>query len=458
LVNPTATLADTIERYCEVAVDKINILEQIKENNNLLSLPQTLSEILNEVGKENFSADSLAKIILRDPSLTGKILQVANSPFYQRLSEIKTVQQAVSVLGITTVKCMALSTSVMHPDKVAVESGIDPKSFFMYVLSIAAASEQVAKYLGHKASDEAFVAGLLTDIGILFFLYHHPREYNKITSGQIPARTLIEAERAVFGTDHMEVGYYLAQTWGLPDYVLTAIKSHHDISDIQDDQILPNAIKLSVLLTIDEFSGFSQPIEKRLQEINTVSSKLGISKEQIEEISFSLLSRTLETAEYIGVDIGNVEEILIRANQEIWKSYLVIENLFKERSELTQKLLEEERARGAEESRNVAMATLSHYLNNAVMAIFGRSQLMRMYSERNQSQKILDNLTSDLDIMDNSIKKIVAVLEEMKEVSPIDNVRLHRMSDALNLDDRIEKRMSEMNFDSALPVMAVAEK
>ncbi|MBU8933771.1 MAG: HDOD domain-containing protein [candidate division Zixibacteria bacterium] len=438
-------------------MDKTRIIEQIRENNRILSLPQTLSEILAEVGKDDFSPDSLAKIILKDPSLTGKILQLANSSFYHQLSEIKTVQQAVSILGMTTVKCMALSTSVFHPDKVASETGVDPKSFFTYVLSIAAASEQLAKCLGHQASEEAFVAGLLTDIGVLFFLHHYPREYGEIVSGRSSAPNLVEAEREIFGTDHMEVGYHLAKTWGLPDYVLKAIRGHHDISELQDSHPLTNSVSLAVLLTTDEFSGFKQPIERRLEDVARVVDELGISKEQVDEVTFSLLPKTLETAEFVGVDIGNVEEILTRANQEIWKSYLTIENLFKERSELTQKLLEQERVRGAEEAKNIAMATLSHYLNNAIMAIFGRSQIMRMHFERGQTEKIYDTLPRELDVIDNSVKRMVAVLAEMKDISPIDSKRLHSMSEALNLDDRIESRLTKMDFDSTLPEKRTAE-
>ena len=92
-----------------------------------------------------------------------------------------------------------------------------------------------------------------------------------------------------------------------------------------------------------------------------------------------------------------------------------------------------------------------------IMAIFGRSQLMRMYHKRGQSDKILDNLSVDLDVVDGAVRKMVAVLAEMKDVSPIDTERLHSMSEALNLDDRIEVRLSEMDFDSALPYTSAAE-
>ena len=156
---------------------KLAIIEQIRGNDRLLSLPQVLSEILEEIGKEDFTADSLAKIILKDPSLTSRILRMANSSYYPRLCETKTVQQAVSVLGVTTVKCLALSSSVFHPNRVAAESGVDPREFFAYTLSVASASERLAREATYSAPDEAFIAGLLHDIGILFLVHHHPADY-----------------------------------------------------------------------------------------------------------------------------------------------------------------------------------------------------------------------------------------------------------------------------------------
>jgi len=153
-------------------------------------------------------------------------------------------------------------------------------------------------------------------------------------------------------------------------------------------------------------------------------------------------------AEYLGLDIGDYEEMLAKANQEIWQSYLTIENLFKERQELSRKLLVEERNRGAIESKNIAMATLSHYLNNAAMAIYGRSQIMRMLSDKGNNEKLIEQIPTSLDTIDNAVKKIVAVLEEMKKISPIDEVDFYNVSKAMNIDDRINERMSEMIEDS----------
>lgn len=423
---------------------KIPVIDEIRQDADLLSLPQVLSEVLNEVGKEDFSADSLANIILKDPSLTSRVLKMSNSSFYQRFSEIKTVHQAITVLGVTTVKCLALSTSIFHPERIAKETGIDPSEFFIYVLSVAAGSKRIAQATDYASTEEAFIAGLLHDIGLLFFLHKYPREYHQIISKNTDANDLLEAERKVFGVDHAEVGYHMAEAWRIPGEIAEAIGGHHSDPAEGPQARLSNIVRLAVVLTKDRFSGYEVDLETRLNQIMALSEALSLTKDQVDEISSSLLIETFDIAQYLGVDIGNVEEMLTSANQEIWKAYLIIENLFKERQELSRSLLLEERAKGAIESKNIAMATLSHYLNNAVMAIYGRSQIIRLMLSRGQTERLVEQLEEDLGKIDLSVKKIVAVLEEMKEVSPIDQQKFNSMSKAMNIDDRIQKRLAKL--------------
>ncbi len=426
-------------------MDKIHIIEELQRSKQILSLPQVLAKILEEVGKEDFSADMLSRIILQDPSLTGKILKLANSPAYQRMTEITTVQQAVAMLGVTTVKCLALSSSIFHPETIAAETGLDPREFFAYILSIAAASDKVARAVGIKAPEEAMVAGLLTDIGSVYFLHHYPKEYRKVLALTRKGMPITDAEIRVFGIDHCEVGAKIAATWKLPEFVEKSIASHHNMSEIDQSDKLSNCVKLAALLTVDNFTGYQQPLEERLAQIGQVSEALSLSKSEVDEVCFSLLAGSVEMAEYLGVDVGDYETILIKANQEIWSSYLTIENLFKERQELSQKLLKEEREKGAIQSKNVAMATLSHYLNNAAMAVYGRSQIMRLLANSGKNDKLLEQLPDTLDVIDRAVMKIVAVLEEMREVSPIDDESFYNVSKALNLDDKLAQRLDDMN-------------
>ncbi|MEE8403962.1 MAG: HDOD domain-containing protein, partial [candidate division Zixibacteria bacterium] len=122
-------------------------------------MPQSLYQILHEVDKEDFSPQKLAEIIKTDPALTARILSLANSTFYQRFSRTTTVSQAVSVLGVSTVKCLALSTTVLKPELIEKNSGLNPKEFFTYVLLNAATAECLARELKLKASEEMFIIG-----------------------------------------------------------------------------------------------------------------------------------------------------------------------------------------------------------------------------------------------------------------------------------------------------------
>ncbi len=168
----------------------MTILEDISRNDDILSLPQALNELLREIEKSNYSTESLARIILRDPALTSRILKLANSSFYQRFSRTTTVQQAVQVLGISTVKCMALSSSVLNPERYEKVSFVNTKHLFADILTVSVAAEKIAKAAGIKATDESFIAGLLHDVGVLYFINHYPDQYKKIAQKQIRAASL----------------------------------------------------------------------------------------------------------------------------------------------------------------------------------------------------------------------------------------------------------------------------
>lgn len=426
-------------------MDKISIVDQIQSNSNLLSMPQVLLELLEETCKEDFTADALANIVLKDPSLTSKILQLSNSSFYARLSEIKTVHQAVAVLGLTTVKCLALSTTVFRPDQIGAKAGVDTAEFFSYVLSVSSAAEQLAVGCEYDSPEEALIAGLLHDIGIVYFLHRYPSEYHRVLDLQVEGMSLIEAERKVFGIDHCDLGSRLGASWNLPESITTAIAGHHNTDHSNNsDTVLVNITRLAVLLTLDRFSDHDRDLEDRLAKIEKISSLLGMERSQIDEVTRNMLSGMLEKAESMGVDVGNVEELLAKANREIWKSYLTVEHLFKERQELSQKLLLEEREKGAMAAKNIALSTLSHYLNNSVMAISGRAQIMEMLQKQGKIDQLIEQVPDSVNVINTAVRKVVAVMEEMKDISPIDKVEFFKMSKAMNIDDRIEKRMATM--------------
>lgn len=434
-------------------MDKMTVLSQVREGHDLLSLPQALAQILKEVDNPDFGSEQLTRIILKDPPLTAKILKLANSSMYRRYSRVSNVHQAVQTLGAVTVKCLALSSSVFHPEQIKAKSGIDPQRYFENVLTVAAACEKIAEAVDHRSVEEAFIAGLLHDMGTLFFLHNYPQEYRRVIEGHFKGVTgIVDAERKLFGTDHCEVGYLLATRWRLPEYIAAAIRDHHGTEPHDSQNPIPRIVRLATLMVDQSVTGHAMDLETRLMALSASAESLGLSKERVDAVSTSLMAATLATAQYLEVDIGDVESILARANKEIWRTYFMVENLFRERQELTQRLLQQERARGASETKAIAMATLSHYLNNAVMAIYGRSQMFRLQLKKGDNDGLLDKLPAGLDVMDLAVKKIVAVLAEMKDISPIDEVEFLSTSRAMNMDDRIQRRLEALDRETCVVI------
>ena len=428
-------------------MDKTKILAQIRNDNDLLAMPHVIAEILETIDGADLRADSLAKVILKDPALTGRLLKFANSPFYSRFSRTSTVHQAIQVLGFSTVKCLALSSTILNPAKFKSASHIDIKVLFSSILSVAVASEKIAKVLKLKASEEAFIAGLLHHAGILFFIHHYPDQYRQIVEHKIAAASLWDAEVKVFGISHAEVGETLTQRWKLPEEICDAIGGHHAEVSVSG-QALANVVRLAILFCHDSFGGYeSEPLEQHVQ-LRAMCERLGVSETQREEIAVTILPDTVKLAAFLDLDIGGTEEILMRANREIWRSYISVQHLFREREELSRQLLTEEHNRGAIESKNIAIATLSHYVNNATSAWYGHIQILRKRLASGDRERILETLPASLTVMENAIKKTLAVIAEIKEISPIDDVAFYRMSQAMNIDDRIARRLETMSIDS----------
>ncbi len=431
-------------------MDRISIVEKIESGFELRSLPGVFLKILEESRNENLSAGRLAEIILQDPSLTGKILRLANSSFYSPAVEIRTVHQAVSMVGITTVKCLALSSAIFRPEYITSGTGLDAKEFFAFIFSVSSAAESIAKVVGYDCPEEALISGLLHDIGIVFFLHHCPDEYSEVLRRHEAGKSLINAEREIFDIDHCEVGYRLATIWHLPEQIISAIASHHDKGSAGNDDVLGNITKLAILLTCNRFSDSEQKLEDRVTTIKKLSKKLSMDMSNIAQITEGLIKRIAGMARTFGVEIGDTERLLSAANREIWKSYLTVEHLYKERKELSDNLLTQERQKGAAEAKNTALATMSHYVNNAAAVISGQFQLLQMLQKQGQIEKIMEHLPLSAENTEHAINKILAVIRVMREISPTDEIEFFKLSKAMKIDDRITECMEIMAKEPAV--------
>ncbi len=229
----------------------------------------------------------------------------------------------------------------------------------------------------------------------------------------------------------------------MPDNIVSAVENHHSLG-LRDSDKLVDIIRLAVALNIDFVLTENDDFEEKIKKINIFSQRLNIYSEHLDEIMASSLNEVIQFARMIDINIGDTDIILSRANREIFNAYMSIHKLFKERQELTRNILDEERQKGITEAKQIAISTLSHYINNSSMIISGQAQVLRLMLRHKKPEEITESLDKVLDVIEGAVKKTVAVLEEISELNVLDDVEFFEQSKILNIDDRINERMSKL--------------
>jgi len=210
----------------------MSMIEQITQRIKEQPLPSLAAfEILKTIEDEDHSMKSVVRLVENDASLTSEVLKMANSAAYYRGQPVTTVGRAVLLMGEMMVVGVAIcvSTSIVYQKPL---DGYDSPEgeLWDHSLRSAIACRELAKFTKGKVNPGlAFTSGLLHDIGksvISEFLVGSTEEMTDSCTGT-DAADYIEAERRAVGTDHCEVGYLLAQRWGLPEMLCLAIRDHH---------------------------------------------------------------------------------------------------------------------------------------------------------------------------------------------------------------------------------------
>lgn len=203
-------------------------INQITENvKNLPTLPAIVMELLNEIDNEALDTHLLAQKVSNDLALTATTLRYANSAYYSTLIKVTTIQQAISLMGLATVKKIITMAALAgcFPENNC--RGFSHKAFWRHSNAVAIAAKLIARRLNFNV-DIAFTAGLLHDLGSLVLVTQYPEQYaSAIDYRKAQHVSQLEAERKILGIDHAAVGEALATEWNFSDIMKNAIAGHH---------------------------------------------------------------------------------------------------------------------------------------------------------------------------------------------------------------------------------------
>lgn len=193
---------------------------------DLPPLPSVVLELVQSLGNEELTAAQYSAKISRDQALTAKTLRLANSSFYGRGRQVRSVAEAIVVLGLRTVRGVVTAAGLSGAFRSL--PGFDHYAFWRHSIASALCAQTLAVELGRDDADLAFTVGLLHDIGRLALASAFAPAYAEVEqwrrANDCPDS---EAERTVLGIDHAEVGGLIARQWNFAPAMVDAIRQHH---------------------------------------------------------------------------------------------------------------------------------------------------------------------------------------------------------------------------------------
>ncbi len=204
-------------------------ITRLKNAPQLPSLPAVAMEVLELARQDNVDINRIARTIQNDAALSAKILKTVNSSFYGLPKQVSTINHALVILGLQTVRTLALGFSLVSTIKAdARGAGFDYAAFWRRGLYGGVAARLIAKKRKILQTEEAFLCCLLADIGILSMHRVLGAEYDAlVTESAGDQNRLCELCGAKYGADHAEVGAAIAAHWKLPPVLVTPIAHHH---------------------------------------------------------------------------------------------------------------------------------------------------------------------------------------------------------------------------------------
>lgn len=217
--------------------------EQVKKMMNAVKelpvLPKLYTQLTQLVKNNEFDTAAAADIIVQDPVISARILQLVNSSFYQLAREVVSVKEAVSYLGVDSLRGLILYLEIY-----AFSQGRDLAKHFdiNYFQKHAFTSAQIARKLSEQShlSDLVSTAALLHDIGQLVLAFVVPEQYSDILRESEQTQTHLDAlEKKHLGFTHADVGAYLLSLWDLPFSIIQIVAQHHEPSASPEIELGP---------------------------------------------------------------------------------------------------------------------------------------------------------------------------------------------------------------------------
>lgn len=260
------------------------IQDLVNNASTLISLPE-ISLRVNELANDpNSTADNMGKVISQDPALVVRMLKIANSAYYGLSTEVDTITRAIAILGTSKIRNLVLSTTTSQAFDGIPNELITMQDFWHHSLYCGLLAQILSKKSKKANAESIFIAGLLHDIGQLLMFNQLPEKSHEAILLLMEGTEDIEsyeAERHVFGFDHMQVGAELIKSWKLAPVLQECVGFHHEPQKAKDFPAEVALINIAnAVAVMADFDSMSEDDE--VPKIDPISWELtGLSKSDL---------------------------------------------------------------------------------------------------------------------------------------------------------------------------------
>ncbi len=301
-----------------------SIIDRFRASERLPSLPSVAVEVLALTEQPDCTIEQLAGVIQNDPALTARILKVINSPLFGVAKHITSIKQASTLLGMRKLRIMALSFSIVHSVSPGEERGaFNYDRYWRQALTAAVAARLLAMHTARSLTEEAFVGGLLHNIGLVAGHLTAPDLFAPLLALQSQRGAWsVEDEVRALGITHAELSAELLDVWGLPESLTQAVRRYRAAEAVElapaAEPALSRLICAGVAIA-ELFAG-----EATIADIDRCRTRCvaltGIRVEPLENVLDAVATRVQEIANMLAIQIGepmNYERLVARAKEQL---------------------------------------------------------------------------------------------------------------------------------------------
>ncbi|MBI5007463.1 MAG: HDOD domain-containing protein [Nitrosomonadales bacterium] len=278
----------------------VNLKAAVRNLNSLPAMPVIAQKLLALKLDSEEGERQMMMLISQDPTISAKIIGLANSPLLGATRKIAAIKDAAMLLGLTRVKSVATGIAVMSLVNKPI-GRFDPQELWMHNLGVAFAMLPVVRAMPARSrpqDDMIFLAGMLHDIGYLALAHLDVQRSDDLHTRFViePERSCIEIERELLEVTHDELGAELAKHWNLPEEIVAVIRYHHtpDVEEASNAQPLVRIVNITERLIpsfgMREFVGDSVAPEEW--------AALGIDPERAEDITAQAVEQAEQATQF----------------------------------------------------------------------------------------------------------------------------------------------------------------